>query len=207
MHLCRIDRYTAASDPTRKLSMSNLKPQHPLSNTHTAPGSPAASMQTNPSATNPLHHSENFHKGSGPSFSQLPGPAAHHSYLPNAQAARLSQTPSVVSMSGLQPKHRSSSMVAHTPANGPAPTSIPPEIASHNPPIHTSSLDASEPRLFPGIVSKSRKGSMVTTRSGVDVAEENVPDHMTQSLPAIAFGRASHDDDEAIVEDEVGETE
>ncbi|KAH0172557.1 hypothetical protein KCU86_g16799, partial [Aureobasidium melanogenum] len=101
-----------------------------------------------------------------------------------------------------------SSMVGHgSPAGGPAPTSIPPDMA----PMPMSSLDASEPRLFPGIVSKSRKGSMVTSRSGVDVGSEdnNVPDHMTQSLPAIALGKPRPSDDDAAIvedEDEVGET-
>ena len=76
-------------------------------------------------------------------------------------------------------------------------------------PMH--SLDASEPRLFPGVVSKSRKGSMVTSRSGVDIGSEenNVPDSMTQSLPAIALGRPRPSDESAAIvedEDEVGET-
>ena len=74
-----------------------------------------------------------------------------------------------------------------------------------------SSLDASEPRLFPGVVSKSRKGSMVTSRSGVDMgSEDNNPiDPMTQSLPAIALGRPRPSDESAAIaedEDEVGET-
>lgn len=207
----RIDRYTAASDPSRKLSMSNLKPNHPFSANLTAPGSPTAqSMQTNPSATNPLNHSEYFHSRNAQNGNfQLPGPAAaHHHYIPNAQAARISQSPSMVSLPGH--KHiRTSSMVGHgSPAGGPAPTSIPPDMA----PMPMSSLDASEPRLFPGIVSKSRKGSMVTSRSGLDVGSDDnnvVPEHMTQSLPAIALGKPRpSDDDTAIVEDEdeVGET-
>ncbi|KAH0102969.1 AMP deaminase, partial [Aureobasidium melanogenum] len=208
--LAMIDRYTAASDPSRKLSMSNLKPNHPFSANLTAPGSPTAhSMQTNPSATNPLNHSEYFQSRNAQNGSfQLPAPAAaHHHYIPNAQAARISQSPSMVSLPGH--KHtRTSSMVGHgSPAGGPAPTSIPPDMA----PMPMSSLDASEPRLFPGIVSKSRKGSMVTSRSGVDVGSEdnNVPDHMTQSLPAIALGKPRPSDDDAAIvedEDEVGET-
>lgn len=51
---------------------------------------------------------------------------------------------------------------------------------------------------------------MVTSRSGIDVgSEDNVPDHMTQSLPAIALGRPRPGDEEAAIvedEDEVGET-
>jgi hypothetical protein len=74
-----------------------------------------------------------------------------------------------------------------------------------------SSLDAYEPRLFPGVVSKSRKGSMVTSRSGVDVGSEdnNAPDPMTQSMPALALGRPRPGDEGAAIaedEDEVGET-
>ncbi|TIA86855.1 AMP deaminase [Aureobasidium pullulans] len=209
--LAMIDRYTAASDPSRKLSMSNLKPNHPFNANLTAPGSPTASMQTNPSATNPLNHSEYFQtKNQGGGNFQLPAPAAHHHYIPNAQAARISQSPSMVSLPGHGGKHnRTSSMVGHahgSPAGVPAPTSIPPDMA----PMPMSSLDASEPRLFPGIVSKSRKGSMVTSRSGIDVgSEDNVPDHMTQSLPALALGRPRPSDEEAAIvedEDEVGET-
>lgn len=205
----RIDRYTAASDPSRKLSMSNLKPNHPFSANLTAPGSPTAhSMQTNPSATNPLNHSEYFQtRNTQTGNFQLPAPAAHHHYVPNAQAARISQSPSMVSLPGH--KHtRSSSMVGHgSPAGGPAPTTIPPDMA----PMPMSSLDASEPRLFPGIVSKSRKGSMVTSRSGVEFGSEdnNVPDSMTQSLPAIALGRPRPSDESAAIvedEDEAGET-
>ncbi|KAG9936146.1 AMP deaminase, partial [Aureobasidium melanogenum] len=130
--LAMIDRYTAASDPSRKLSMSNLKPNHPFSANLTAPGSPTAhSMQTNPSATNPLNHSEYFQSRNAQNGSfQLPAPAAaHHHYIPNAQAARISQSPSMVSLPGH--KHtRTSSMVGHgSPAGGPAPTSIPPDMA------------------------------------------------------------------------------
>jgi len=52
---------------------------------------------------------------------------------------------------------------------------------------------------------------MVTSRSGVDVGSEdnNVPDSMTQSLPAIALGRPRPSDESAAIvedEDEVGET-
>lgn len=100
-------------------------------------------------------------------------------------------------------------MVGHgSPAGGPAPTSIPPDVA----PMPMSSLDASEPRLFPGVVSKSRKGSMVTSRSGVAVGSEDnsVPDHMTQSMPSIALGRPKPGEEDAAIvedEDEVGDTE
>ena len=198
------------SDPSRKLSMSNLKPQHQGANL-TAPGSPTASIQTNPSATNPLNQSDFFqnrvHNNS--SFINLPGSASHHNYVPNAHAARLSQTPSVASLPGMQSKHRSPSMVMHSPAGhaintaAPAPTSVPPELV----PTGVSSIDASEPRLFPGIMSKSRKGSMVTSRSGLDLTDDNIHEHMTQSMPTIALGRPRGDDDEAIVEDEIGETD
>jgi AMP deaminase len=205
----RIDRYTAASDPSRKLSMSNLKPNYPFSANLTAPGSPTAhSMQTNPSATNPLNHSEYFQTRNTQNGNfQLPAPAAHHHYVPNAQAARISQSPSMVSLPGHKHTH-SASMVGHgSPAGGPAPPSIAPDMA----PMPMSSLDASEPRLFPGVVSKSRKGSMVKSRSGVDIGSEdnNVPDPMTQSLPAIALGRPRPGDESAAIaedEDEVGET-
>ncbi|KAF1348505.1 hypothetical protein BDV97DRAFT_369777 [Delphinella strobiligena] len=43
----------------------------------------------------------------------------------------------------------------------PAPTSIPPELsAMQQPPMPISSIDHSEPKMFPGILSKSRQGSM-----------------------------------------------
>jgi AMP deaminase len=181
-----------------------------MSANNATPGSPTASMQTNPSSTNPLNHSEYLQSRNAQQGNfQLPGPAAHHHYIPNAHAARISQTPSLVSLPGhaQSKQNRSSSTAAYaSPAGGPTLSSIsPPDMAL----MPMSSLDASEPRLFPGIVSKSRKGSMATSRSGLDMGSmaDHLPDHMMQSLPTIEVGRprSVYDDDETSGEDEVGE--
>ncbi|GAB7356745.1 hypothetical protein MBLNU459_g7647t1 [Dothideomycetes sp. NU459] len=229
--LAMIDRYTNAADPSRKLSASNL-PTHPqaYSPRQQAPPSPTASMKTNPSATNPLHiNTDHYRHGNSNSFSHLPQAALAYQYHANAQAARMPHSPSFSSLGAARKPERSTSMVAHGQSHvffdnsaaaspsgsqaghmAPAPMSIPPEAAAAAPPVVVSSLDAGHPRIFPGVVSKSRKSSIATSArpESAIFGDGDIHEHMTQSMPLMGRVRSdekSEAQSQAIDEDEVGE--
>jgi AMP deaminase len=184
----RIERYTGASQ-AQQLSTANLPgsvPMTPRKNTH--PGSPTASMLTNPSATNPMD-------GQGP-FTNLGTPALPmhntHTVFP-AQAARknpMSSSFSATDIPAMAPNYtqahgqasgsatgsgsrpaRSSSMI-FSPGSGPQ-AHAPPQPPLASPPhqqIQRSessvNLDGSEPRIFPGVVSRHRRSSVQQSGSG-----------------------------------------
>jgi AMP deaminase len=195
----RIDKYTRGSQTsTNTLTTSNLNPpdgavpQTPRSNQATHPGSPVASMHTNPSTTN---LAEQGH------FSALP-PSANSPAFP-AQQARLNPNTSAVDThtgamtmpasptrtkdEGFERPRRSSSMVFN-PGTGvaPQPTTAPtsshvsqpfPQAGSYSQadePLTltrtTSSagltLDGIEPRIFPGVVSRRRRSSLRSSNVG-----------------------------------------
>lgn len=215
--------------------MTNLPPSNPPIGSAFAverfqrPASPAASMQTNPSATNPLHqNTSDFGRAAqgNSSFTNLPHAALANQY--NPQSSRFPQSPSVGSGSGFllstpqKKAGRSTSMVvqpsvpvyfdhvqnsnnnsstgapstdnsvaggsvAHPAGQAgvrPAPTSIPPDLALQQPPVNVSVFESSEPKLFPGIISKSRTGSVTLAHPIMSSkAEEN--DDMPKSLPTL----------------------
>lgn len=108
----------------------------------------------------------------------------------------------VASSSGSQPGN-----------NAVAPTSVPPDLATGPaPPVIVSSLDAQQPRIFPGVVSKSRKSSVATsTRPGsATFAEGYDQAMMAQSMASISRVRSdekSEDHSAAIDEDQDEEDE
>jgi AMP deaminase len=157
--LAMIDRYTNAP-PRRRLNATALAPDD-NSATHTAaPPSPTASMRTNPSATNPMHGVEPSHN---PASSALP-----RAYYPNAQAARLSASPSQVDLAASQqdPAARAQAVRDHQPpARGKPQASmdaltLPPGSAAALQPAFDSTLTGHEPKIFPGIMSKRRMSSI-----------------------------------------------
>lgn len=76
----------------------------------------------------------------------------------------------------------------------PAPTSIPPDLgAMQQPPMPVSVLDSSEPKMFPGIIAKSRQGSVTNRRVSVDQTdgEDRIHEAMSQSI--LSLGRIKSD--------------
>jgi AMP deaminase len=181
--LAMIERYTRASeDSTTALTKSNLQPntgasQTPWSNHATQPGSPVASLQTHPSTT---ALPEQAHP-----FSALPPPSAgavpQQSPLFPIQQARFPSGSTTEQIQPASPTHakkqdRRSSSMALDPGGGPPPQPVP-EVSQAVPsmqqygrsPEDTLSLTRSqsnvtfegmEPRMFPGVVSRRRTGSM-----------------------------------------------
>jgi AMP deaminase len=166
--LAMIERYTSTSPST--LSHANL-PENaamtPRKSLH--PGSPSVSMVTNPSATNPMD-GQHQHQ-----FSNLPNPAMPIQFP--AQQARMNPSYSATDIASMP--HRSkeangssasgtrsvrpSSMV-FSPGAGPQSQAPPQPLASPQQAIKRSessvNLDGSEPRIFPGVVSRHRRSSV-----------------------------------------------
>lgn len=153
--LAMIDRYTSAIQAAA-LSASNLAPQTPKSALTTHPGSPSASMRTNPSTTNPLDALQSHQ------FPNLPPTALPHAHSPvfPAQQARMYPSLSASDMPALA---------------GPAPTSPVRDTTNFGRPTRSSSMifspeasssgsalhfDGIEPRIFPGVVSRHRRSSL-----------------------------------------------
>jgi AMP deaminase len=170
--LAMIERYTTTSQSA--LSHANLPsnvPMTPRKSQHL--GSPSASMVTNPSVTNPMD-GQHQHQ-----FSNLPNPAMP--MLP-AQQARMNPSYSATDIASLSHRNkenagsaasgtrsaRASSMI-FSPGTGPQAQAPPQPQAVQSPQqrIHRSSsnvnLDGSEPRIFPGVVSRHRRSSVQPT--------------------------------------------
>ncbi|OCL11608.1 AMP deaminase [Glonium stellatum] len=170
-----IDRYTSAAQAAT-LSASNLAPHTPKSALTTHPGSPSASMRTNPSTTNPL---DALSSHQYPNPTPAAPPHANSPVFP-AQQARMHPSPSTADIAALTPAAAvaaPSSPVRDT-TNFPRPARSPSMIFTHGAtsapqpqPQALRSPDASpsgsalhfdgiEPRLFPGVVSRHRRSSL-----------------------------------------------
>ena len=152
--LSMIDRYTAGTNSAQPVSSHNLPPPSAkISHSTLGPPSPSASMRTNPSATN-LHVLEQ----------QL----GHQASL--TPSAILTQTsPTFPAQSARHPPISAKDWVSDSKAQGSHSnqTRTSPNAAqnvaggSRADSNNTSHLDASEPRIFPGIVhERTRRGSL-----------------------------------------------
>lgn len=190
--LAMIDRY-AGGPPGGRLSTTALSPGQQSSSTVPVPGSPTVSMRTNPSATNPMNgvDSSNYR----PSQHAHPNAAATpHSYQPNAQAARLAASASHLDLDDaqhdggsstlygtrsqtLRDPQRSSSQHVLDPLNthqGPSQVpidAVPMPMGAANAlgssPYGSGLIHGSEPKMFPGVVSRRRRSSVVRPSSMV----------------------------------------
>ncbi|KAF2850695.1 AMP deaminase [Plenodomus tracheiphilus IPT5] len=187
-----IDRYTrAAQTSSNNLTHSNLQPSEEVYSTpkslHGMPGSSNQSMHAHPSSST-LDQQHHFSH----SFSTLPPPAATSGpMLFPAQQARLHPSASTPDVTTLQPQpgsptstkdsgnlerpRRTSSMTIQPPSIS---TSIPqppqsPQYAGGgggedqnlglSSTTSSVTLDGGEPRIFPGVVSRSRRRSSMRT--------------------------------------------
>ena len=154
-HCSRIDRYTQAT----QASLANIA----SSASHTvAPTSPTASLKTHPSGANPFEYV--------PTYPSLGHPAlpTHVSTFPPQQQPK-SRVNASFSTSDMQ-------ALAHPPRTATATESRPARSSSmvfqpqqpHSPQRQRglrsdsiSQLDGSEPRMFPGVVSRRRRSTVV----------------------------------------------
>jgi AMP deaminase len=158
-------------------------------------------MATNPSATNPMENQIPQH------FNNLPHPAMPmHPVFP-AQAARMNPSfsagdiPSLGSASPSSRPMRTSSMI-FTPGSGPQsmPPPQPPPMQSLPSPSQIMrsdsnvNLDGSEPRIFPGVVSRNRRSSVQRPSSSSYSETDGV---------GIGWGRRSEVDEVIEESDEV----
>ena len=156
----RIERYTGTTHSA--LSTTNLDPSASGPSNDQA-GSPTISMRTNPSAL-------------PPDFTHLPNPAmpTQATTFP-AQPARPHPTsfsatdiPSLAPTSPMRPHHRSSSLVfSAAPAPQPAATAALPPLLQRR----ESLVDAFEPRIFPGVVSRRRRSSVAARPGSAALAD------------------------------------
>jgi len=165
----RIDRYTRASQTNRNdLTMSNLQPttevpQTPKSFQATQPGSPVTSMHAHPSTSNMAEH--------GQHFSTLP-PGAMSGPLGPVQQAR----PSTKDSGNFDRPRRASTLTVN-PSTVSAPQ---PQQSTTSPQYQgdgealgltrtTSSVNLDgEPRIFPGVVSRSNRRSSMRSSAVED---------------------------------------
>ena len=188
--LAMIDRYTNMQSNTCAPSTSNLPPSNtPVAASNVSidrlqPHSPV-SMKTNPSTSDPLHQNT-------ADFTSLPQAALNQQHLSTARHSNLPTVGSSASDSGFlinstQGKngrstsagvatssvaayydHHAGTTINSSVSGGasgvaPAPTSIPPDLIQAQPPVSVSNLDNYEPKMFPGIISKSRRESLTTS--------------------------------------------
>lgn len=154
--LALIERYTRASQTSSNaLTRSNLQPNQP-----TQPGSPVASLHTQPSTTN-LHD--------GQHFAQLP--PAHHVPMTPAQQARIPSGPPVESKTQpASPTHtKDTSSMAMNAGSVSQPSGVLSPEDSTSSLTRTQSIptiDGAEPRMFPGVVSRRRRSSIRNSLGG-----------------------------------------
>ncbi|KAF7186314.1 AMP deaminase [Pseudocercospora fuligena] len=177
--LAMIDRYTNAP-PGGRLSTTALAPGRHSTNTSAVPPSPTASVKTHPSATNPMHavDSSNFKPGS----SQYTNPnsvATPHAYQPNAQAARLQQSTSNIDLNQSQAHQLQGAQLPFLQTGA----ELPPPMPSGNQSAFGSTLiHGSEPRMFPGVVSRRRKSSVARSMNPGDEDGTGGLERSTSSL-------------------------
>lgn len=186
--LAMIDRYTNAPGASR-LSTINLAPGDSQKTSAMAvPPSPTASMQTHPSATNPL----GLDTGS-----QRPVPSQHatlntpHAYQRNAQAARLPNSASQAELAQAQhdgslPPMQSRVNTLRDPARASplvaSPSSAYDTSFSELPAAAFGSTLGSEPKLFPGIMSKRRRKSSIAKVASDDDAMAQSTGSLSRSV-------------------------
>lgn len=176
-----IDRYTRAAQTSgNNLTRSNLQPTEEVSRTpkslHGMPGSSNHSMHGHPSSS--VLDQQHSHP-----FSTLP-PAAHSGPMFPAQQARLHPSASTPDVPALQPQpgsptsaqeggqperlRRTSSMTVQPNIfSAPQPPQSPQHLDSEEPMglsrVTSSMTLDGEPRIFPGVVSRSRRRSSMRT--------------------------------------------
>lgn len=177
--LAMIDRYTNAPGAGR-LSITNLDTGAQNTSTSAVPQSPTASMQTHPSATNPMTVDTSNHRPSSSQHTTMGTPRG--GYQPNAQAARLpgssthadpaqnshdgSSGPHIPRVQTLRDPVRASPLVASptTTYDTTSFSELPPAAA-----FGDSTL-GSEPKLFPGLMSNRRRKSSIVKMTSDDDA-------------------------------------
>lgn len=189
--LSMIDRYTNAP-ADKRLSTNALAGRHTSSASLAPPGSPTASMKTNPSATNPMNGGENFISRQGSAQYRDPVSAATPHAYQNAQAARL---PAQMSQLDLAQQDGASSNLARLqtmrenratgdlmfnspntygdpnavfpplPQGASEGQSMPQTAKALQPTLDSKLVNPVEPKLFPGVVSKRRKSSIARPSS------------------------------------------
>lgn len=213
-----------------------------------APYSPSGSMMTNPSANNPMHPPQhdfhlppqhNMHSGHPHSMAAGYGRNSSNGFLVASPPRKAGRSTSMgMPTSNLTYFDNNNSAAVSSAGNSitggpsahgyasqglgitPAPTSIPPDLhAMQQPPQPISGLDSSEPKLFPGIFSKSRQGSVTTQnplarlnnaesssrRGSVERVDEG-DKAMTDSLAGLGRVRSEGGTSAAITEEsEVGD--
>lgn len=208
--LAMIDRYTNAPSQSR-LSTTALAPGRHSNSAAAVPASPTASMKTNPSASNPMHGVDGSNQPGGARYQDPNAAATPHSYRPNAQAARLSTTMSQLDLgqqdgaSGYQSRgtnvrdygqpSRSSTLLFNSPAVDDPQGTFPPlpqaagegtnPAAVLQPAFGSTLIHGSEPRMFPGVVSRRRKSSIVSRPLSQNIdgeSSENALEKSTSTL-------------------------
>ncbi|CAK3997944.1 AMP deaminase [Lecanosticta acicola] len=191
--LSMIDRYTNAP-ANKRLSTNALASGRQTSTTSLVPpGSPTASMKTNPSATNPMHGVDSSISRPGTGQHQNPVQVATPSGYQKAQAARLPAQMSQLELAqhdgATSNLSRSQNFREGPPVGGPTSASpstyndpnavfpplpqgasegqqaAPATSQTLTPTIDSKLIYAAEPRIFPGVVSRRRKSSMARPSS------------------------------------------
>jgi len=173
--LAMIDRYTNAPGGGR-LSITNL--DHGAQNTSAAavPPSPSASVQTHPSATNPMTVDTGSHR---PTSGQPATVNTPRGYQANVQAARMplssaqpeglhdGSTPQVARVQSLRDPVRGSPLVA-SPSTG-----YDNNFSELPASAFGGSTLGSEPKLFPGLMSNRRRKSSIVKMSDDDAMAQS----------------------------------
>lgn len=147
---------STASLPPGTATLAHRETKHPSAPILGAPPSPSISMRTNPSATNPNDRASIYEKrGDIPPPIELDRRPGRSGSIAISQSSTTSAQPASLA--------------------GPPQTRIP---GSAGP----SQLDGTEPRIFPGVVSKHRRSSVQQRPSGMLGSEK---DPATTSSPGL----------------------
>ncbi|KAH6670702.1 hypothetical protein B0J14DRAFT_640687 [Halenospora varia] len=166
--LAMIERYTALATPIAAAPSTPSKAEQSMNLTDKRPPSPTSSMKTNASSNITATDSN------APLYHQFP-----------AQAARIRTSHSQIQLDGHQPAHANGTHLQHVTSRDPTTrgnslvssphlggisreTSWPVEGFSD---LH---LSGSEPRIFPGIVSRSQRRDSVARQSSMSETDEYV---------------------------------
>lgn len=178
------------------------------------PHSPTAvSMKTNPSASNPMHqNTSEFTHLPNPALNQYDPQSARHPQSPTLSNSGFgfnlsppqkksgrstsmgmpSSIPAYFDHSYNNPLSSAAGSAVGNSTYGvsPAPTSIPPDLGSlQQPAVRVSSIDSSEPKMFPGVLSKSRQSDVTNRRVSSDQLDGNDGVHEAMSSSMASIGR------------------
>ncbi|KAF2754062.1 AMP deaminase [Pseudovirgaria hyperparasitica] len=178
-----INRYSIHKSDT--LTAAALPQSPPLSQT---PQSPTISMHNNPSANVPADSSLS-------QFVNLP-PSSYNAPLAQVQAARMNHTIPLAEVHNTtnSPKSPQSATYQHNRLDRSSTVVLPTLSSDIGMPV-PSRLDGTEPRMFPGVVSRHRKSSAQQTSSGA------LPNRDGDCHGAITSPNGSLDD-ECVVPDD-----